>query len=113
MGALRGLTRALFYSFSNSAFNWELVGIFGFLERGNLFTVLLLLPSPSPTPASLALYTYADKFWADLVMELNPLLTSASSAMSDGEFSANQVGVVLSIEVSGLANLLKPWMKRQ
>ena len=49
------------------------------------------------------------EFLADLIVELVLLPTSASSAPSidDGEFSADRVGVVLSIEVSGLA-LLKP-----
>ena len=54
--------------------------------------------------------TYADEFLADLVVELIPLPTLASSALSidDGKFLANRVGVVLSIEVSGLANLFNP-----
>ena len=58
------------------------------------------------------MFTYADEFSADLVVELILLSTSTSSAMSNGEFLANLVVVVLSIEVSGLA-LLKPWIKRQ
>ena len=49
------------------------------------------------------------EFSADLVVKLVPLPTSASSAPSieNGEFSADGVAVILSIEVSGLANLLK------
>ena len=88
-------------------------GTFGFLEDDCL-TVSSSPPSPSPTSASSAMSTDADEFSADLVVELVPLPTSASSAPSidDGEFSADWVGVVLSIEVSGLADLLKPWMKR-
>ena len=54
--------------------------------------------------------TYANKFLADLVVELVPLPTSASLAPSidDGKFSANQIELVLSIEVSDFANFLKP-----
>ena len=91
------------------------VGTFDFLERGDLSTVSSSPPSPSPTSASSAMSTDADEFSADLVVELVPLPTSASSALSidDGEFSADRVGVVLSIEVSGSADLLKPWMKRR
>ena len=85
------------------------VDTFGFLE-GDRLTVSSAPPSPSPTSASSAMSTDADKFSADLVVELVPLPTSASSALSidDGKFSADWVGVVLSIEVSGPANLLKP-----
>ena len=47
-----------------------------------------------------------------LTISLSPLSllppTSSSSAMSKGEFSAYQVGLILGIKVSGLANLLKP-----
>ena len=57
--------------------------------------------------------TDVDMFSADLVVKLIPLPISASSAMSDGEFSADRIGVVLSLKVSGLANLLNLWMKRQ
>ena len=91
------------------------IGPLDFLERDNLLTVSSLPPSPSPTLASSAMSTDADKFSVDLVVELVPLPTSASSALSidDGEFSADWVGVVLNIKVSGPANLLKPWMKRQ
>ena len=55
------------------------------------------------------MFTDADKFSADLVLELVPIPTLASSALSidDGKFLADWVGVVLSIEVSGPANLLK------
>ena len=55
--------------------------------------------------------TDADKFLADLVMEPVLLSTSESLAMSNGEFSADLVMVVLSIEISCLANLVKPWIK--
>ena len=55
----------------------------------------------------------ADKFLGDLVVELVLLPTSTSSAMSNEEFSVDWVGVVLSIEVSGSANLLKLGIKRQ
>ena len=48
------------------------------------------------------------KFLADLDVELVPLLTLALSAMFNGKFSADLVAVVLSIEVSGPANLIKP-----
>ena len=90
------------------------LGTFGFLE-GDRSTVSSSPPSPSPTSASSAMSTDADEFSADLVVELVPLPTSASSALSidDGKFSADRVEVVLSIKVSGLANLLKSWMKRQ
>ena len=90
------------------------VDTFGFL-KGDRLTVSSSPPSPSPTSASSAMSTDADEFSADLVVELVPLPTSASSAPSidDGEFSADRVGLVLSIEVSGSANLLKPWMKRR
>ena len=88
------------------------VGMFGFL-KGDYLTISLSPPLPSPSSASSAMTTDADKFLADLVVELIPLPTSASSAISDGEFSADWVGVVLSIKVSGSADLLKPWMKRR
>ena len=82
------------------------IGTFGFLE-GDLSTVSSSPPSPlPPTSASSAMSN--GEFSADLVVELVPLPISASSAMSDGEFSADRVGVVLSIEVSGSADLLKP-----
>ena len=45
----------------------------------------------------------ADEFLANLVIELVPLSTSASLAMSDGEFLANRVLVVLSNKMSTLA----------
>ena len=80
--------------------------MFGFLE-GDYLTVSLLPPSFSSTLASLAMSTNANKFLANLVVELVPLPTLASSDMSDSKFLANWVGVVLSLEVSGLANLLK------
>ena len=86
------------------------IGPLDFLERGDLSTVSSSPPSPLPTSASSAMSTDADKFLADLVVELVPLPTSASSALSidDGEFLADWVGVVLSIKVSGPANLFKP-----
>ena len=49
----------------------------------------------------------ADEFLADLVVELVPLPTSASSGISDGEFLADLIVVILSIKMSGLANLFK------
>ena len=75
------------------------VGMFGFLKGGRS-TVL---------SSSSAMSTDADKFSANLVVELVPLPTSASSApfIDDGKFSADWVEVVLSIEVSNLA-LPKP-----
>ena len=108
MGALHGPTRALFYSFSNGAFNLESIGLVDFLERGNLLIVLSLLPSPSPTSAFSAISTYIDKFLVDLVIKLVLLPTSALLALSidNGKFSADLVRLVLSIEVSGLANYL-------
>ena len=86
-----------------------LVGTFGFLE-GDRLTISSAPPSPSPTSVSSAMSTDADKFSADLVVKLVPLPISASSAPSidDGEFLADRVGVILSIEVSGPANLFKP-----
>ena len=83
---------------------------FNFLERGDLLTVLLSLLSLSSTLASSAMFTDTDEFSADLVVKFVLLPTSASSALSinDGKFLADWVGVVLSIEVSGTANLLKP-----
>ena len=46
-------------------------------------------------------------------MELVLLSASAFSAISDGEFLVNWIGVVLSIEVNSLANILQFWIKRQ
>ena len=63
------------------------VGPLDFL-KGDLSTVSLSSPLPLPP-------------------------TSASSAISDGEFSADLVVVILSIEMSGSADLLKTWMKRR
>ena len=64
------------------------VGMFGFLE-GDCSTVS---SSPLHSATNLSIFSHvpdADEFSADLVV------------------------VVLSIEVSGPANLLKPWMKRR
>ena len=83
-----------------------------FLERSDFLTISSSLPPPSSSSASSAMFTDVDKFLADLIVELVPLLTSASSVMSDGEFLADLVVVVLSIEVSGLV-LLKLWIKRR
>ena len=89
--------------------------MFGFLKRSDLSTVSSSLPSPLAIPAFSAMSTDVNEFLADLVVELVPLPTSVSSALSidNGKFSADQVGVVLRIEMSGPANLLKPWMKDQ
>ena len=57
------------------------VGPFGFLKRGDLSTVLSSPPSPLP-PTSAFSAMSDGKFSADLVVELVPLPTSASSAMS-------------------------------
>ena len=83
------------------------IGTFGFLEN-DLLTVSLSPPLPSPTSASSAMSFDADKFSADLVVELVQLPTPALSAMSDGKFSADWGAILLSIEVSGLADLPKP-----
>ena len=48
------------------------------------------------------------KFSAYLIVKLVPLPTSVSSVMSDSKFLADWVEIIMSIEVSGLANLLKP-----
>ena len=84
-----------------------------FLES-DLSTVLLSPPSLLP-PTSTSSAMFNSEFSADLVVELVLLPTSASSVLSidDGEFSADWVRVVLSIEVSVMANLFKLWMKRQ
>ena len=84
------------------------ISTFGFLERGDLLTISSLLLSLLLTSASSAMFTDADKFLADVVIELAPLPNLASSAISDGKFWADLVIVVLSIEVSGPANLFKP-----
>ena len=76
----------------------------GFFNRFIIITITI-----ATTSASSAMLD--SKFLADLVEELVPLPTSASSARSDGKFLADWVGVVLSIEISDLADLLKPWMK--
>ena len=82
------------------------IGLLNFLEDDPL-TVLLSLPLLLlSTSASSAISN--SKFPADLVMELVLFPTLASSTMSNGEFLADRNGVLLSIEVSGLANLLKP-----
>ena len=54
--------------------------------------------------------TNADKFLADLVMEFVPLPTSVFLVLfiDNGDFSVDWVRLVLSIEVSDLANFLKP-----
>ena len=88
------------------------MGTFEFLKRGDLLTISLSLRSLfRPTSASLAMFD--GEFSADLVVELILLLTSAFPAMSEGKFSADLVAFVLSIKVSGPANVLKPWLKRQ
>ena len=112
MGACVARRELCFIAFPIVPFNWEPVSTFGFLE-GNFLTVSSSSPSPSPTSASSAMSTDADEFLADLVVELVLLPTSVSSALSHGVFLADWVRVVLSLEVSGLANWLKPWMKRQ
>ena len=84
------------------------VGPLNFLES-DLLTFSLSPPLPlPPTSASSAISN--GEFSADLVVGLVPLPNLASSAPSidDGKFSADRVGVVLSIEVSAPANLLKP-----
>ena len=85
------------------------IGPLDFLERGDLSTVSSSPLSPLP-PISASSAMFNGEFLADLVVKLIPLQTSASSAPSidNGKFSADWVGVVLSIEVSGPANLLKP-----
>ena len=83
------------------------VGPLDFLE-GDFLTVSSSPPSLLPTTsASSAMFD--GEFSADLAVELVQLPTSASSALSidDSEFSADQVRVILSIEVSGMADLLK------
>ena len=84
--------------------------MFGFLERDDLLIVSSLSPLPSPTSASSAMSTDADKFLANLIIKLIWLPISIPSAPSidNGKFLAYQVRVVLSIEVSGSTNLLKP-----
>ena len=96
------------YLFSERRKVKYLISTFGFLERGDLLTVSSSPLLFSPNLASSAMSTDIDKFLADLVIELVPLSTSAFSAMFDSEFSADVIVVILSIEVSGLANLLKP-----
>ena len=49
----------------------------------------------------------ADKFLAYLIVKIVLLPNSAFLAISNSKFLADWVEVVLSIEVSGLANLLK------
>ena len=67
------------------------IGPFDFLE-GDLLTILSSTPSLSPTLASSAMFTYTNKFSADLFVELIPLPTWASSAMSDSKFLVDWVG---------------------
>ena len=81
------------------------VGPLDFLE-GDLSTVSSSPPLPLP-PTSASSAISDGEFLANFVVELVPLPTSTSSAPSidNSEFLADLDGVVLSIEVSGLAYL--------
>ena len=85
------------------------VDTFGSLKRGDFSTVLSLSPLLLP-PTSASLIMFNGKFLIDLVLELVLLPTSASSVLSinNHKFSADRFKVILSIKVSGPANLFKP-----
>ena len=78
------------------------------MKRVDLLTILSSTLLSLSISAFSAMSLYADKFSANLIVKLVPLSSSTSSAMFDGKFLVDWVGVVLSIKVSGLANLLKP-----
>ena len=118
MGALRGSTRASFLGIPGLTSLQTLlvviqVDVWLLGKKWSFDRFIIIIITIVTNLSILSQVPDADEFSADLVMELVPLPTSILSHVPDtDEFSADLVVVVRSIEVSGPANLLKPWMKR-